>query len=120
MAEVLGQPPAVDLGNFAEGEWPDPVSYQFLDALGNPIDLSAQTQIDFDFSKDGGTPIHGTGATQLDPTDVDNSTVEYAWVTADAGMTKGHFAGRFWVELPTNRYASVLINWYVGDAIKGP
>lgn len=97
--------------------------YSFLDSLNNEIDLSTQTAIDFDFSKDGGTPVHGAGITALDPLvdpDTIQNTVSYAWTAADAGMTAGHFVGRFWVTLPNLLRASVKILWYVGSSIKGP
>jgi len=120
---TLGQPEEVVLGNFAAGEVPDPVRYSFVDFFSNDIDLSAQTAIAFDFEKDGATAVHGAGAKALDPLvspDLIQNTVSYTWAASDAGMTEGHYVGRFWVTLPNLLRASVKILWYVGSAVKGP
>jgi hypothetical protein len=113
--EQLGRPTEIVLGNFAEGEVPDPVEYEYLDWEGNPIDVSASDTFYFDISLDGGTPFHGSGTADAVPGEP--SKVAYAWHEDD--MASGHYEAMFWAITGTTlKRASVKILWWVGPGVK--
>jgi len=120
MAEELGHPEPIQLGNFYAGEIPDPVLYQFQNYDYSTKDLSAATAVEFEIEKDGGTAAAGAGTAELVPTnelptgETVQGYVRYAFVAADMAAA-GHYEALFWVTTPSNEWASKKIVWYVQD-----
>lgn len=119
-AEELGHPEPIQLGNFYANEVPDPILYQFQNYDGTTKDLASATDVSFVVEKDGGAGALAGGTAELVPSnelpagETIQGWVRYSWVVADMAFP-GHYEALFWVTTPTNRFASKLITWYVGD-----
>lgn len=111
--------PSVELGSYVVGEVPPPLEYQFLDADGNPIDLTGFGTATFQWSpfiQGQFTDPHVETATVTDPT---AGKVTYAW-DGDEFTAPGEYAALFYVNDGTTQYASLLINWHVCLAVGTP
>jgi hypothetical protein len=97
----------VCLGPFVAGEIPDPLVYEFLDADGNPMDLTGYTA-SFAYAELWGTPAAVRSAV------ADGSTVTYTWQASDLAVP-GRYHGELWTGeadgIPA--YASVQLRWNV-------
>ncbi len=123
MAEEVGQPEPIQLGNFYAGEIPDPILYRFQNYDETTKDLSAATDVEFQIEKDGGAAADGGGTAELVPLlelpvleetgeqDTVQGWVRYTFVTADLAVA-GHYEALFWVTTPDNEWASKKIVFY--------
>lgn len=102
----------VCIGPFVQGEVPPPFVYTFLDADGDPIDLSGGYTARFVYQERDGTPVTRT-ATVLAGT---GGQVSYTWVAADF-PSPGQYTGRMWAGNGANRWASVRILYDVAVPI---
>lgn len=104
--------PSVELGSFVVGEIPLPLDYQFLDASGVPIDLTAFTVVSFNW----GSYIQGQFVNPvIELAIVTNPTggvVTYEW-DGDEFAEPGEHVGMFWVNDGQTQYGSILITWQV-------
>lgn len=111
--------PSVHLGSYVVGEVPPPLEYQFLDADGQPIDLSGFGVATFQWSGyvqgQFVDPVVET-ATITDPT---VGKVTYVW-DGDEFASPGDHAALIYVNDGTVQYASVLITWDVCLSIGTP
>jgi hypothetical protein len=104
--------PAVNIGSMVVGEKPAPIEYQFQDASGVPIPLTAYTA-KFVIREERSTTAQTFNATV---TDVANGKVTYVWV-GNEFSTSGHWMGEFWVGNGVQRFCSWLITWDVRVAL---
>lgn len=104
--------PSVNLGSFVTGEVPLPLEYQFLDADGQPIDLTGFDVATFQW----GEYVRGGFANAVTESALISAPstghVTYAW---DGGEldAPGDYAAVFFVNDGTTQYASILITWSV-------
>ncbi len=98
---------------------PPPLEHQYLDADGNPFDLSSgiwtgqgrAEKINLD---DGEIQPAGIGAGTV-TIDVPTATATYPWVIADF-TTPGRFRIIIWIGNGTQRFGSTVYEWDVSDA----
>jgi hypothetical protein len=102
MSVTLGPNP------YVVGEIPPPLTYQFLDSSGAPIDLSSAYTAEFTWRERDGLPGGGS-ASVSNPV---NGEVTYTWTGLEFA-TAGRYTAYFWVGNLTNRLASVEINFTV-------
>lgn len=120
MAEEVGHPEPIQLGNFYVGEVPDPVLYEFQNYDGSTKNLATASAVEFQIEKDGGTATDGAGTAELVPSnelpagETVQGFVRYAFAAADLAAA-GHYEALFWVTAPGNEWASKKIVWYVQD-----
>lgn len=104
--------PSVELGSYVVGEVPPPLEYQFLDADGNPIDLTGFGVATFQWSpyvQGQFIDPHIETATVSTPTE---GRVTYVWDGTEFQLP-GEYASMFFVNDGTTQYASILIFWHV-------
>ncbi len=91
--------------DYAVGEWPEPIDYQFLDSAGVAINLTG-------FTASATVTINTTTTsytTEAAITDIPNGTVTFTW--PDGTLTvQGTYTLIIWVTSASNRYASVPID----------
>lgn len=113
------QRPSVDLGSFVTGEVPLPLEYQFLDADGQPIDLTGFDVATFQW----GEYVHGGFVDAVTETASVSTPatghVTYVW-DGDELDRPGEYGAVFFVNDGTTQYASVLITWQVCLAVGVP
>lgn len=97
---------AVIAQDYTVGEIGPPLSYQFLDGSGNPINLSAGYTAAFDWQERDGTA--GSGAATV--TDAVNGVVTHTWTGTEVA-TAGRYTAYFWAGNGANRFASVPIKF---------
>lgn len=97
---------AIITQDYVVGEKSPPLTYQFLDDSGTPIDLSAGYTAVFEWQERDGVP--GSGAATV--TDAVNGVVTYTWTGAELA-TAGRYTAHFWTGNNTNRFASVPIRF---------
>jgi hypothetical protein len=100
----------ITIGPYTDGERPEPLEYQFLDADGDPIDLTGYTAV-FRLSIDGATGTE-TAATLSAPR---GGRVTYTWGAGD--LTEGTLAAEFEVSNGTNTFISERLTGTVDAAI---
>jgi len=93
-------------GPYVVGEKPAPLVYQFLNAAGVVLDLSASYTARFHWRERYGA-VTTANATI---TDAINGKVTYTWVGTEF-PTPGQYVGEFWVGNGSNRFASQLLEW---------
>lgn len=101
------------------GEVPPPLEYQFLDADGNPIDLTGFLVATFQWSpyvQGQFVDPHVDGASVTTPLD---GRVTYVW-DGQEFSSPGSYAAMFFVNDGTTQYASILIYWHVCLAVGTP
>lgn len=101
---------SITIGPYTAGEVPEPLEYQFLDADGDPIDLTGYTAA-FRLSIDGATGTENA-ATLSAPR---GGRVTYTWETGD--LTAGELAAEFEVSNGTNTFISDRLTGTVTAAI---
>lgn len=109
----------LDLGDYTQGEIPDPLSYIMLDYAGDPIDLTGLTGA-FDLRRLGDSIVHKTGAgvVDIDPDQVLNRG-RITWTAAagdfdDAGL----YVGEFIAASVSDEHRSVRLTWRVHSAVE--
>lgn len=115
--EQLGHAQDLEIGNYANGEIPDPLQYLFLDWQGSPIDLSTGT-VEFHIERtdeSGTVEYQGAGSASFE-TDGTDGKVVYVWTAAD--FLPGSYRGQFWVTKSPNVFASQRIRWFSYEGIK--
>lgn len=98
----------ITIGPYTQGEIPDPLTYQFQDSSGNPIDLSGGYVARFEYSERDGSPVLANAA-------VSNAAagqVTYTWTGSELSAA-GHYTAFFWVGNGTNRLASIPLYFSV-------
>jgi hypothetical protein len=105
---------SITIGPFVTGEVPPPLEYQFLDATGQPINLSGPFSAQFRYQEHWAA--YGSGVATI--TDAAAGKVTYIW-TGNELTTPGQYAAEFWVGNNTNRYASELLEFTVRASV-GP
>lgn len=105
-----------EIGSFVVGEIPVPLTYQFLDSAGTAIDLSGFTAT-FQWGRRGtSTPYTNTTTVAATiPTPL-SGIAQHNWSGSEFAAP-GRWVGRFVVENGTNRFASILIEWTVCQAV---
>ncbi len=97
---------SIQLGPYASGEIPEPLEFQFLDADGDPIDLTGYTAT-FVFNINGNTGTERVA----DVTTPAEGKVTYAWQDGDISIgtvREARLRAEFVVTNGTNRYYSDL------------
>lgn len=100
----------VDLGSFADGEVPEPLVYAFLDAAGDPIDLTGYTAT---FSlKVGDADAQTLPATVSTPLE---GEVTHTWLDGELERqgSYGRVRAEFVVTNGTNTYVSLKMTGHV-------
>lgn len=97
--------PEITIGPFVVGERPAPLVYQFQDANGAPLNLSAGYTAKFTYREVNATSSTEAAATMAD---APNGKVQYVW-TGIEFPTPGKYVAEFWTGNGTNRFASSLI-----------
>lgn len=106
----------IQLGTFIQGEVPEPLEYQFLDASGTAIDLTG-------FTATFHLRIGGVDA-DLDASvsDEDEGKVTHTWL--DGELTRANNSGalrcEFTVTNGTNTYTSQRMAGFIYPAIREP
>lgn len=103
-----------DLGEFVVGEKPAPLVYQFLDASGAPINLTAGYTAAFYVKEAWGAEQHLAAVI----TDAANGKVTRTWDGTEF-VGPGSYNAEFWVGNGTNRFASERICWTARAAVAG-
>lgn len=103
--------PSVELGSYVVGEVPPPLEYQYLDADGNPINLTGYTGA-FQWAEHVQGQFINPQVESAVITDAVTGKVTYTW-DGDEFATPGEHAALFFVNNGTNTLASVLITWHV-------
>lgn len=99
---------SIPIGPYTRGEIPLPLTYQFLDSSGTPIDLTGFTA-KFTYQRNGGSAATKNATI----TTAASGIVTYIWVSTDLDTT-GIFTGHFWVgNNAAQRYASEDLVWRV-------
>lgn len=101
----------IELGSFVVGEVPPPIEYSYLDAAGDPINLTGYTAT-FSIVKGDGTDLSRTA----DLSDGPNGEVTYIWVAADMD-TAGVLRCEFKATNGTNTFYSERFVGYVRAAL---
>jgi hypothetical protein len=96
----------VQLGTYIVGEKPPPLTYQFLDSSGNPIDISSGYVADFSCQEADGNPFSASAVI----TSGAAGQVTYTWTGAEM-PTAGRYTAFFWVGNGTTRLASIPLRW---------
>lgn len=104
--------PFVQLGSFVVGEVPFPLDYQYLDADGEPIDLTGFGNVAFNWGHLVQGQIVGAVTEPAILTDAPAGIATYEW-DGDEFAEPGTHAGMFWVNDGTTQFASILIVWQV-------
>lgn len=108
------------VGSFTVGEVPVPIAYQFMDALGTPINLSTYTVATFQWGYwIGGTPFTSPVTRNATITNALNGEVTYVW-QGDEFATTGRHAGMFFVNNGTNQLGSLTLEWQVCSSAATP
>lgn len=104
----------INIGFFAAGEIPPPVSHTFTDFDGAAVDISSFStrQMNIEAIPAVTGPL-GTNAVTF-VTDGTDGKVTYAWSATDMAEP-GSYSAQIWVSNGTNRYASDLIIFVVYD-----
>lgn len=100
----------IRIGPYCNGERPEPLSYTFLDADGDPIDLTGYTAT-FRLSINGATG-ESNAATVTTPA---SGLVTYTWAADD--LVAGTIRAEFVVTNGTNTYISDRLVGHVRAAI---
>lgn len=111
--------PTVDLGSYVVGEVPPPLEYQFLDASGDPINLTGYTTATFQWSDYVQGQFVNPVVETASVTDAVAGKVTYTW-DGDEFAGPGEHAALIYVNNGTNQYASLLIMWHVCLAVGAP
>jgi hypothetical protein len=98
----------VTIGPYVAGEIPSPLTYQFLDSNGNPINLSSGYTARFEYRERDSAPVLASAAV----TDAVNGRVTYTFTGAEFA-TAGRYTAFFWVGNGTQRLASIPIYFAV-------
>lgn len=99
-------------GPFVAGEQPDPITYSFLDADGQPIDLQG-FQVQWCWAERWAGPVGEANAQTIDAA---GGRVEYDWGQSDLALP-GRYTGFFWATKGNQRvYASLPIRFDVHAA----
>lgn len=98
---------------YVMGEKPSPLIYQFLDANGVAINITAWT-VKFNYQERDGVAVTGAGVTSI--SDGPNGKAMYTFSGAEF-TTAGHYRAAFIVGNGTNRYESVEINFDVSVGV---
>jgi hypothetical protein len=104
---------SVAIGPYVMGEKPAPLTYQFLDSDGAPINLTGYTA-KFSYQEHDGAATVANAAVSS-PTD---GKVTYTF-TGTEFATAGRYRAEFWAGNGTNRFASVDITFNVAVSV-GP
>lgn len=99
----------IRLGTYTEGEIPEPLEYQFLDAGRQPLDLTG-------FTATFSLQIVGEAATSTDAVVGDNGKVTHVWSALEPGI----FYAEFVVTNGTNTYISERLHGVVRKALVPP
>lgn len=102
---------SVQIGPYVMGEKPAPLTYQYLDSSGAPINLTGYTA-KFSYQEHDGTPTVAN-ASVSDPS---NGKVTYTF-TGSEFATAGRYRAEFWAGNLTNRFASVDITFDVAVSV---
>lgn len=111
--------PSVDLGSYVVGEVPPPLEYQFLDAEGNPINLTGFVTATFQWAYYVQGQFVDPVIESASVTDATTGKVTYTW-DGDEFTSPGEHAAQFFVNNGTNQFASILITWHVCLAVGIP
>jgi hypothetical protein len=106
--------PSVTVGPYVVGEKPPPLTYQFQDSTGTPIDLTGYTA-KFELHESLGVTTQYNATLNAPAT---AGIVQYVWLGTEF-PTPGHYRARLWAGNSTQRFASVLITFDVADS-EGP
>lgn len=113
---MANTPTKVEIGAFAAGEIPPPITHTFTNLLGQPIDISPFTirQMNIVGVPDPGIVLGQNPVNFL--TDGTDGTVVYQWHPNDMAVP-GDYEAQIWVYLSTSpyRFASDLILYTVYD-----
>jgi hypothetical protein len=96
-----------DAGRYTAGEIPAPLSYSFLDASGEPLDLDGYTAV-FVWRVGNADPDVRLAA-------LDDNTATHTWEDGDLDVP-GVLRCAFWVDNGVNRFASVPIVALIASA----
>ena len=111
--------PTVELGSFVVGEVPTPLVYRFLDADGQPINLTGFGVATFQWSE----VVRGQYLLPVVEVAVVTNAVDgqvtYTW-DGDEFDAPGEYAALFYVNDGTNQYASDELRWQVCLSIGTP
>lgn len=103
---------SITIGSYVAGEVPEPLEYSFLDADGDPLDLTGFT-VTFRLSFDGAAGVESSADLSATPTD---GTVTYAWAAGD--LVAGALGAEFEATDGTNTYISDRLVGTVARAIE--
>jgi hypothetical protein len=111
--------PTLSIGPYVVGEIPAALEYQFLDAGGNPLNLTGYTA-KFQWGRRDATATFVDAVTvNAVVTDGPNGKITRNWDGTEF-LIQGDYAGMFWVGNGTNRFASLLIEWDTCLAVNTP
>lgn len=96
---------------YVMGEKPAPLVYAFLDASGNPIDVTGWAA-EFHIQERFGSPIVLTASIASGA----SGQVEHVWTGLEF-PTPGKYTGQFWVGNGTFLYASTAIYFHVAAPV---
>lgn len=102
---------SITIGPYVEGEVPEPIEYQFLDADSAPIDLTGFTAT---FSL--GYRTTAGQSLDADVSTPDEGRVTYVWRAGD--LMAGHLRAEFVATNGTNTYYSDRMNAVVAAPIE--
>ncbi len=105
----------IDLGNFSAGERPYPLEYTFLKYDGTVLGDITGASVVYDIENPDETVTAGAGLASV--SDGPAAKVEYDWDAADLSGV-GRYRAQFWLTFNSRLFASVMVTWYVGSAVK--
>jgi hypothetical protein len=103
--------PKVTIGPYVMGEKPAPLTYQFLDSAGAPINLTGWTA-KFSYQEHDGPAVTANAAI----TDGPNGKATYTFSGAEF-YSAGRYRAQMWVGNTANRFASVDIDFNVAVSV---
>lgn len=116
----MAVPTEQDLGAFAAGEVPPPLTVTYRDFDNNVVDISgmSQHQVNIDEELDSNSNPLGTGVVSFE-TDGTDGKVTYTWVRDDM-IDVGEYTCQVWVNNGANYFASDLYRYSVYDGPGDP
>lgn len=106
---------SMTIGPYVTGEKQSPLTYQFLDSSGTPMNLTGYTAKFITRLVDDPSSAATYSASVSDPV---NGKVTYTWTGAEI-VTPGRHWSEFWVGNTTQRYASLRLEYTVRQSV-GP